>query len=418
MVRAAIAGVSARTVLARALDDPAARPFFANPVHVIAAGKAAAAMAAAVAAHPLVSTRTLLAIGTHHAADLPSDVEWLAAAHPVPDDRSVAAGARALAVARSVGAGESLLLLLSGGASALMALPIDGLSLADKQDVIQQMLLAGADIQALNTVRKHLSQIKGGRLAAACHGPTLTLAISDVVGDDPAVIGSGPGVPDPTTWRDAADLVSRFARPAPALHAIITDGLAGRLAETPKPGDAGMARAAARVIASRKHALAAARAQAEALGYDVVVFVEEITGEARVAARRWFEAASAVRVAATASGKPLCVLSAGETTVHVIGRGRGGRNQEFALALVDAMANAGAEAVAASAGTDGIDGPTDAAGALVDYTTRDRAASLGLDASAHLADNNAYDFFATLGDLLHLGRTDTNVGDIQILLSA
>lgn len=404
-------------MLARALDNPASVTFFAQPVHVVAAGKAAGAMAAAIARHPFVVTRTLLAIGTHGAADLPPDIEWFAGSHPVPDAQSVAAGDRALAVARSVGAHESLLLLLSGGASSLMALPLDGLHLADKQDVIQQMLLSGADIHALNTVRKHLSKIKGGRLAAACPGATLTLAISDVVGDDLAVVGSGPGVPDPTTWRDAAAAVAQFVKPSAAVQAIIADGLAGRIAETPKPGEASMARTQARVIASRRHAVAAAREHAEALGYAVVIQPQEITGDARVAARQWFDAARAVQLPVSAQGKPVCVLSAGETTVHVTGRGRGGRNQEFVLALVDALADAGGETLAASVGTDGIDGPTDAAGALVDHTTRNRAAALRLDASAYLADNNAYEFFAPLGDLVHLGRTDTNVGDLQVLLT-
>ena len=408
--------MSARTLLARALDDPAFTPFLANPVQIVAAGKAASAMAAAVSGHPLVVARTVIAIGTHRAADMPTSVEWYAGSHPIPDAQSVAAGERALAAARSVGPHESLLLLLSGGASALMAVPLDGLLLADKQDVIQQMLLAGADIHALNTVRKHLSKIKGGRLAAACPGSTLTLAISDVVGDDLAVIGSGPAVPDPTTWRDVATLVRQFVQPSAHVQRLIDDGLAGRIADTPKPDDAAMARAHGRVIASRSQALFAARARAEALGYDVVVLTEDITGEARRAALHWFD--RAMRSASSAArGSPVCLISAGETTVRVTGAGRGGRNQEFVLALVDDVANAPVETMIASIGTDGIDGPTDAAGAVVDQTTRRRAEALGLNAGSYLSDNNAYDFFATLGDLVHLGRTDTNVGDLQVLLT-
>jgi hydroxypyruvate reductase len=235
-------------------------------------------MASAFATHPRVGTRTLLAIGTHRVPAMPLHVEWHECAHPVPDSRSVAAGERALAVARAVGANEVLVLLLSGGASALMASPIDGLSLTAKQDVIQQMLLGGADIHALNTVRKHLSRIKGGRLAAACSGRTLTLAISDVVGDDLAVIGSGPGVPDPTTWRDVSDLIARYLRPGDDVQRLLDDGVAGRIADTPKPEDPAMDRAHALVIASRRDAIAAAGAHAEALGYHVVVLTDDITG--------------------------------------------------------------------------------------------------------------------------------------------
>ena len=370
-------------------------------------------MASAVAAHPRLQVRTAIAIGTHREADLPADVDWYESAHPIPDARSVAAAQRALQTARSVGADEGLLLLLSGGASALMALPVEGLDFEDKQTAIRTMMLAGADIEALNTVRKHLSAIKGGRLAAACRGTTLTLAISDVVGDDLSVIGSGPAVADPTTWSDAARALDRFGRHGAAVRDVIARGVRGELADTPKPGAAVMSNASSAVIASRRDALIAASDAARALGYQPIVVDEPITGEARAVAPRWFDVA--MQRAANVSG-PVCVLSAGETTVRVVGQGRGGRNQEFVLALSDRVADDPADVVVASAGTDGIDGPTDAAGALVDRTTRARATTFGLDPRAILADNNAYDFFALLGDLIHLGRTDTNVGDVQVLL--
>ena len=371
-------------------------------------------MATALAGEPHLSVRTLVGIGTHRVPDMPASIEWHESAHPVPDARSVVAAERALAVAAAVDTDECLVLLLSGGASALMAAPIAELPLAVKQQTIEQLLRAGADIQALNTVRKHLSRIKGGRLAASCRGATLTLAISDVVGDDLSVIGSGPGVGDPTTWDDVASVIERFGTSSAVVRQIVERGRAGRVADTPRPDSPELSRAHARVIASRRHALDAAHDEAESRGYRVIVHREEVTGEARAAAPAWLTRAMADL---RRTNVPHCVLSAGETTVTVRGRGRGGRNQEFVLALTDALASVDRDIVVASIGSDGIDGPTDAAGALADRTTRDRAALAGQRAAAFLADNNAYEYFATLGDLIHLGRTDTNVGDLQVLLS-
>jgi glycerate 2-kinase len=281
---------------------------------------------------------------------------------------------------------------------------------------VRTMLLAGADIHALNTVRKHLSAVKGGRLAAACRGTTVTLAVSDVLDDDLSVIGSGPGVADATTWAAAASALARFGGAAhmPAVRALIDRGVRGEIADTPKPGDGALARSHAAVIGSRRDALAAARSAAEALGYRVEILEEVVCGEARETAPAWLARASR---AAAAAHAPMCVLSAGETTVRVTGSGRGGRNQEFVLALVDALAHGTDELLITSVGTDGVDGPTDAAGAIVDRTTRARARALGFAADAFLADNDSYDFFALVGDLVHLGPTDTNVGDLQILLS-
>jgi glycerate 2-kinase len=372
-------------------------------------------MAAAIAAQPLELT-SLLAVGTHAGMALPPSVEWHQASHPFPDERSVEAGRRALDCASRVATDECLLILLSGGASALMAVPADGLSLAEKQQTVRTMMLAGADIYALNTVRKHLSKVKGGRLAEACAGLTLTLAVSDVVGDDLSVIGSGPGVPDRSTWRDAADALEQFggARHLETVRVLARRGLSGDLPDTPKPGDRVAARTHAAVIASQRDALAAASDAARRAGYQVVVLDMPVCGEARDSALGWYAHA---RDAARSTNQPVCVLSSGETTVRVTGTGRGGRNQEFVLALADTLAGVDREMLVASIGTDGVDGPTDAAGALTDTTTHARAASHGLSPAAFLADNNAYDFFALLGDLIHLGPTDTNVGDVQILLA-
>ena len=373
-------------------------------------------MASAISGHSGLQLKTIIAIGTHRDATLPARVEWHESAHPIPDARSVAAAERAMAVASAVRPDECFVLLLSGGASALMARPVPGLTLGDKQDCIRTMMLAGADIRALNTVRKHLSAVKGGRLAAACRGKTLTLAISDVVGDDLSVIASGPGVADETTWADAASALERFggAQHSRAVRDLVARGTRGDISETPKAGAMEMARSHAYVIASRRDALDAAGVKARSLGYHVVTLVDAVTGEAREAAPRWFQQVEEILRHRTG---PVCVLSAGETTVQVTGAGRGGRNQEFVLALVNAVSRYPRHLLVSSIGSDGIDGPTDAAGALVDRSSLERAAAVGLSPDIFLQDNNSYDFFSVLGDLIHLGRTDTNVGDLQLLLA-
>lgn len=386
---------------------------------MVAAGKAASSMARALLEEQGLTLGGVLVVGTHRELDLPDNVEWHAASHPFPDERSVAAGERVLAFARSVPPDAHLLLLLSGGASSLLVVPAEGISLDDKRHVVRSLINGGADIHALNAVRKHLSRIKGGRLAAACRGRTTTLAVSDVVGDDLSVIASGPGVPDPSTWRDAQASYRRWT-PAherlPHVGALLDRGANGHLAETPKPGDASLARSTARIIGGRADAMRGAREEAERLGYHVVVFDEPVVGEARVEAARWI-----ARIGPLVANveHPLCVVSSGETTVRVTGAGKGGRNQEFALSLVESLVPWTGEVAAASVGTDGIDGPTDAAGAIADVTTMARAQALGLPRVAdYLRANDAYAFFHALGDLVRTGRTDTNVGDLQVLLFA
>jgi glycerate 2-kinase len=419
IARAGIDGASAATALSRALTDTDLfNELHTAPIHVIAAGKAAATMANAWFGISDLHTRSALAVGTYRDQPLPNNVEWHHAGHPVPDERSVAAASRALQRARAIAADEWLVVLLSGGASALLAKPMDGVTLDDKQRVVRAMLRGGADIHALNTVRKHLSAVKGGRLGAACAGHTITLAISDVVGDDLATIGSGPAVPDPSTWAQAAAALDRYVptgdQPS-SVKAAIAQGLSGSLAETPKPGSPSMRHVRSRVIASRVDAMRGARAAAEQRGYRAVVIDEAITGEARVAARSWIADA----LTRSAGAAEVCVISSGETTVHVCGQGRGGRNQEFALAIADVLEAHTTAVAVGSVGTDGIDGPTDAAGAVVDSTTLARARDLGLAApTAYLAENNSYAFFSATGDLIHTGPTGTNVGDLQILLTS
>jgi hydroxypyruvate reductase len=360
--------------------------------------------------------RSGLVVGVEPAS-LPAPLDLVVGSHPSPSPASEEGGRRALALAEAVGANEELLVLLSGGASALMAAPAEGVTLADKRRTTDTLLRAGADIHALNTVRKHLSRLKGGRLAAGARGRCRTFAISDVVGDDLSFIASGPTVPDPTTFADALDVLQRFggldAYPPPVV-AHLTSGRAGTLPDTPKPGDPRLARAESIVIGGRRDAMGGAADRARALGYHVVVRDEPVVGEAREAARARVDDLVA---AARTRGRPLCLISSGETTVRVLGSGRGGRNQELALAAVELVPALGT-VVAASLGTDGIDGPTDAAGAVIDSTTSARAHASGLDPADFLRENNAYAFFASLGDLIQTGPTGTNVGDLQVFLLA
>ncbi len=407
--------MSPRVLLPAALTGMAADiPATPGPIAVVAAGKAAAAMFAAFTDTVPGAMTASLAVGPHRPDDWAGGA-WVTGGHPFATDGSVEAARRALEVARSVDPDGRLILLLSGGASALMAAPAHGLPLAVKQQTARTLMTSGADITALNAVRKHLSAVKGGRLAAACRGQVITLAISDVVGDDLSVIGSGPGVPDPSTWRDMREALDAFGGEAhdPAVLALAEAGDTGRLAETPKPGDAAMARSRAIVIGGRREAMAGAAAEARRRGYETVQHEPPVVGEARDAAAAWW---TTVAVPLVASGRRAAIVSSGETTVRVRGAGRGGRNQEFALALVERLA-ALRGAVVASVGTDGIDGPTDAAGAFADATTLARAASLGLGApGAWLDRNDSYAYFAQLGDLWQPGPTGTNVGDLQVLL--
>lgn len=346
-------------------------------------------------------------------------VDVIEAGHPVPDEGSQKAGISALEIAASTPSEGCLVVLISGGASALMAAPAEGLTLEDKQAVTRLLLQAGADIHALNTVRKHLSRVKGGLLAAACPGAVQTLAISDVVGDDPSAIASGPTVADPTSFHDALSVASQYGvrdqMPA-SVRRHLEAGARGERAETPKPNDPRLARSTIRLIGRARDAVAGAKAAAESLGYAVAIRTEPVVGEARDAARTQInDAARLLR----GMPRPACILSSGETTVTVKGRGRGGRNQEFALACVQLIGSLGAAAVVTSIGTDGVDGPTDAAGAMADTTSLDRAGRAGLGTPASFLDHNdAFTFFVALGDLVRTGPTGTNVGDIQIVLVA
>ena len=391
----------------RALSEPDIADTLraASAVDVIAAGKAAQPMLeACTIACRVPLRRVTTATGPE-------------AGHPLPTAGSVAAARRALDVARAADRDAVLVVLISGGASAMMALPVDGVTLEDKQQTVRLLLLGGADIHQLNTVRKHLSAIKGGQLAAASRARVVTLAVSDVIGDDLSMIASGPTVPDATTFRAALQVLDDRGGRAGYPRSVVQHlerGEAGLVPETPKPGDSRLAHSSARVIGNRLTAVEGARTAAEGLGYRVHLVDVPIVGEARRAA---LPLVTAARTATAGDGRA-CMLASGETTVTVTGTGKGGRNQELALAMIPHLHVLGDTVAAASVGTDGIDGPTDAAGALVDSTTSARVAAAGLAAGTYLDDNNSYAFFDALGDLIRTGPTGTNVGDLQIILTA
>ncbi len=367
------------------------------------------------AAHFSLSPGGVIA-GPRGEGTLPAGLRWFAASHPSPNWASEAAGRAALAGAASVRTEGRLLVLLSGGASSLLCVPARGLSMDDKTATAAALMGSGVAIDGLNCVRKHLSAIKGGRLAAAA-SRSLTLAISDVhgpVADDPSVIGSGPTVGDPTTFADARAVVRQAGvagQIPPRVTTHLEQALDEKETETPAPGDPRLAGAEYRMIGNRVLAMAGAARAARALGYDVEVIAQPTSGEARIAGRAFAEAALRLR----SGDRALCVIGSGETTVRVTGAGLGGRNQEFALAAVPVLAGAGDVALA-SAGTDGIDGPTDAAGALIDGSSAARAAAAGVDPLAALADNASYGVFGAIGDLIVWGPTGTNVGDVHVML--
>jgi glycerate 2-kinase len=353
---------------------------------------------------------------THWAGEWPASITAIKAGHPVPTEASEAAGRAALELARSAAGDECLLVLLSGGASALMACPADGITLADKQATTKLLLAAGASIDELNAVRKHLSAVKGGGLAAAAACEVMTFALSDVVGDDAGVIGSGPTSPDPSTWADALDVATRrgvLARLPDAVRRRLEAGARGGLPETPKRGDPRLARSTWRLIGSRVDAMDAARNAAIDRGFSTITIEAPIVGEARDAGPAFVARALDV---SRRLPRPACVIGSGETTVRVVGTGTGGRNQELALSVAADLARLSEPAAFLSVGTDGIDGPTDAAGGLVDTTTLERARVAGVDLDASLAGNDSYRALGRLDGLVKTGPTNTNVGDLQVLV--
>jgi glycerate 2-kinase len=357
-----------------------------------------------------------VAIGpSERPATLDPRLTWIRGGHPSPDAGSAEAGTRAMDLALSASDDDALIVLLSGGASALMALPLEGITLDEKSRTTSALLAAGADIHALNTVRKHVSRVKGGRLAAACRARTRAFVLSDVVGNDLSVIGSGPTVADPSSFSDALNVVARFdvrGEIPSSIRDALDRGAAGAIPETPKPGSPLFARTDTRLIGSLADALGGAAGAARARGYDVAVIAEPVVGEARLSGRAHVD--QVMRIGSRLT-RPACIISGGETTVTVRGSGRGGRNQEFILAAAAAFPP-GVVFAAASVGTDGIDGPTDAAGAMIDPGTLGRLADARIDIDRVLAANDSFTAFDAIGDLIRTGPTRTNVGDVQIVL--
>jgi hydroxypyruvate reductase len=379
---------------------------------VIGAGKASAAMARAVEDNWAGDLSGLVV--TRYGYEVPCRrIEIVEAAHPVPDAAGLAAAERILQLVQGLGPEDLVLCLISGGASALLVLPLPGLSLDDKQAVNRALLKSGATIREMNCVRRHLSAIKGGRLGAACHPAQLiTLLISDVPGDDPVDIGSGPTVADPTTCADALAILRRHAITVPPNVLLLLESGRG---ESPKPGDARLAGAATRMIATPQMALEAAAAVAGEAGIVPMILGDSIEGEARDVGKVMAGIARQVITHGQPCAAPCVLLSGGETTVTVRGAGRGGRNVEFLLAL--GIALDGQSGVYAIAGdTDGVDGTEDVAGAILTPDTLARARGLGLNPGTSLANNDGHGFFESLGDAVVTGPTLTNVNDFRAVL--
>jgi len=404
----AIASVSAARVMPRTLPPPQH-----GQVALIAVGKAAAAMAD-VALDRMGPPKAVLVVSRRgHMIDSlagRAGVELIEAGHPYPDSNSIRAAERALEIAHGLGAQDHLVVLLSGGGSALLAAPAHGINLADKQATTRALLESGATIAEINCVRKHLSRIKGGRLALAA-GPAsvTTFIISDVPGDDPSFVSSGPTVADHTTLEMAREILRKYGIPTPTAILTALDDPAN---ETPPADSLGLAGVETVIVARARDALCAAGRQAAAAGYAVTDLGDQLQAEARHLGAS--HAALARRL--SMDGKPRAIISGGETTVAVQNpQGRGGRNLEYLLGL--AIALDGAPRISALAcDTDGIDGTEDVAGAIVVEDTLERARNLGLDPAEHLRTNNAYPFFAALGDLVTTGPTRTNVNDFRVIL--
>jgi glycerate 2-kinase len=391
-------------------------------IFVIGAGKAGAAMALAV--EQTIGVKRIsggvLNVKHGHVRPKPKRIRLNECSHPLPDEHGEDGARDMEELLRGMNARDLVFVLISGGASALLPAPAPPVTLTDKQKTTDLLLKCGADIFQLNAVRKHLSKLKGGRLAALAYPATVvSLILSDVIGDPLDVIGSGPTAPDSTTYGDALRVLSGFnlTRRVPrAVLARLESGAAGLEAETPKPGDGIFKNVFNVIVGSSRLALEAAAKEARRMGYKPLILSSSIQGEAREAARVHCEILREVLKSGNPIAAPACLLSGGETTVTVRGEGKGGRAQEFALAsaiYLDGLDGA----LVLSAGTDGTDGPTDAAGAVADGSTAGRAERMGSPLSEHLQANDAYPLFAALGDLVKTGSTGTNVMDLNILLA-
>ena len=384
---------------------------------VVGAGKAAASMALAVEQFwPAGAPLDGLVITRYRHGLLTNRITVIEAGHPVPDAAGEQAAAEILKKVRALTPQDLLLVLVSGGGSSLLSLPAEGISMADLKQVTKQLLHSGAPIQAMNTVRKHLSLIQGGRLAAASRAPVLALVISDVTGDDPTHIASGPCAPDPTTYQDAIAILDRYGvQPPPSIAAHLARGASGEIAETPKPGDKAFAKTENRVIATAWQSLQAAADYFRSKGITPALLGDSVTGEAREVAKVYGALSRAVRDHGAPWQTPVALISGGECTVTVRGKGRGGRCAEFLLSLALDL-NGATNIHALACDTDGIDGSEDNAGALLTPDALQRAARKHVNAAALLDGNDAYGFFEATGDLVITGPTRTNVNDYRVIL--
>ncbi len=392
-------------------------------IRAVGFGKAACAMASAL--EDLVAREEWrgpgIAVTNHDNVRDVTGFEVLGAGHPLPDEAGVRGAERVAAAARELDDGDLLLVLISGGGSAILPAPAEGISLADKVATTDLLLASGADIGELNTVRKHLSTLKGGGLARlAAPASVHALILSDVIGDDPSTIASGPTVPDRTTFADAVEILERrglLERVPESVRRRLLCGRDGAIADTPKPDDPIFSRAGATLVGGNGRSLDAVRSAAAGWAARVVVLSRRLCGEARAEAVNF---AAAVRVTLADSTRPLAVIAGGETTVTVRGRGRGGRNQELALAFaleVERIGGLPGDWVFLSGGTDGRDGPTDAAGGIVHPRSLERMRAAGIDPAARLEENDSHAALAASNDLLVTGATGTNVADLQIFLA-
>ncbi|MBV9746337.1 MAG: glycerate kinase [Acidobacteriia bacterium] len=384
-------------------------------IYLIGAGKAGASMAAA--AEAVLGNRItegLVNVKHGHVAKL-RRIELNECGHPVPDRAGVSGAERIARIAAEAGRGDLVLCLISGGASALLPLPVPSIKLAEKQETTRLLLACGADIHEFNAVRKHLSRIKGGQLARLAQPAKVeAFLLSDVIGDDPGVIGSGPTAPDASTFADVSRIIDKYrihSKLPARVRRWIAKGLKGEIEETPKPGDPIFSRVRNTIIGSNRIALNAAARRARQLGFRPLVLSSEVQGETREIARMHAAIAREVVRSGSPVRPPACIVSGGETTVTLQGKGVGGRNQEFVLAAALDLAGL-PDTVVFSAGTDGSDGPTDAAGAIADGSTIRRKP----EAASYLRENDSYRYFEALGDLVKTGPTLTNVMDVHLVL--
>jgi hydroxypyruvate reductase len=388
---------------------------------VVGAGKAGAPMARAL--EDLLGDRIadgVIVVKEGHALPL-EYVRIHEASHPVPDERGIKGAEEILSIVGNAGKRDLVLCLISGGGSALLVAPAEGVSLEDKQEVTRLLLACGADIHEINTIRKHLSRAKGGGLARFAYPATVvSLILSDVIGDDLNVIASGPAVPDTSTFEEASQILDKYDirdQVPESVRSRIDRGLKGEVADTPKAGDAVFRQCFFQLVGTNIQALKAAGQKAEGLGYRNLIISSTIEGEAREVSKVLTAIAKEIRNSGNPISAPACILCGGETTVTIRGDGKGGRNQEYALACalsIDGMENV----LILAGGTDGNDGPTDAAGAIADGSTLARARAKGLDPLNYLSRNDAYHFFQALEDLVLTGPTRTNVMDVYMLLVA